>query len=180
MPFHYVPVSSLLHRPRLLDACRTTQQAVNQHTHENWSQKNNFGPSWTFHSQLKMHHILQYMLYTGVALDSAFDKAVACCMLHLLYETEREGVLSYCRSTKVFVSVVFLDDETLNTVGIDMRCPHIPSWECCSVALGRSSKNALRDLRKFCSSGILSAQALQVIQGQPLHQRSTSLSIALF
>ena len=53
-----------------------------------------------------------------------------------------------------------------------------------SVASGRSSKNALRDLRKFCRSGILSAQALQVIQGQVAATSSTSdltsLSISLF
>lgn len=124
-------------RPRLLDACMTTQQAVNQQSHEYWSQsccRNNFGPSWTCHSQLIVQHFP--VQYRGIALDSAFDKTKQLHVASLIRERERERecihtvpVQGFCDCFAFFSTL--LCDETLDTGRIDMRCPHIPSSECC-------------------------------------------------
>ena len=97
-------------RPRLLDACMTTQQAVNQQSHEYWSQsccRNNFGPSWTCHSQLIVQHFP--VQHRGIALDSAFDKTKQLHVASLIRERERErergSAFIQCQC-KVFVIVL--------------------------------------------------------------------------
>lgn len=103
-----------------------------------WSQsccRNNFGPSWTCHSQLIMQHFP--VQYRGIALDSAFDKAVACCVAD---KRERGSAFIQCQY-KVFVIVLPFFPPSfvmkLSTGRIDMRCPHIPSSECCKCCFGQ-------------------------------------------